>query len=79
MLEDFDIAKEAGGLQRAITKTFKANVSNNYIEIHLFWAGKGTCCVPVSGYYGPLISALSAKSGKTFYISRLRISESSSL
>jgi serine/threonine protein kinase len=34
-------------------------VSKNFIEIHLFWAGKGTCCVPTQGHYGPTISALS--------------------
>ncbi|KAJ4848732.1 hypothetical protein Tsubulata_043978 [Turnera subulata] len=58
-LKDFDISEEAGGVRRAITKTFNATVSENYIEIHLFWAGKGTCCTPVQGYYGPIISAVS--------------------
>ncbi|XP_050288033.1 probable LRR receptor-like serine/threonine-protein kinase At1g56140 isoform X2 [Quercus robur] len=57
-LKDFDISKEAGGVERALPKIFKANVSENYLEIHLFWAGKGTCCVPIQGYYGPLISAI---------------------
>ncbi|RVW66373.1 putative LRR receptor-like serine/threonine-protein kinase [Vitis vinifera] len=45
---------------RAVKKEFKAQVSKNYIEIHLFWAGKGTCCVPAQGTYGPSISAISA-------------------
>lgn len=62
-LKDFDIAKEAGGVQRAIERKFNANVYENYIEIHLFWAGKGTCCIPYDGYYGPSISALSVVSG----------------
>ncbi|KAK7831721.1 putative lrr receptor-like serine/threonine-protein kinase [Quercus suber] len=57
-LKDFDITKEAGEVEKAIPKIFKANVSENYLEIHLFWAGKGTCCIPVQGYYGPLISAI---------------------
>uniref|UniRef100_A0A2N9GHU4 non-specific serine/threonine protein kinase n=1 Tax=Fagus sylvatica TaxID=28930 RepID=A0A2N9GHU4_FAGSY len=57
-LKDFDISKEAGGVRKAIRKNFVANVSENYLEIHLFWAGKGTCCIPVQGYYGPLISAI---------------------
>ncbi|XP_050288026.1 probable LRR receptor-like serine/threonine-protein kinase At1g56130 isoform X2 [Quercus robur] len=57
-LKDFDISKEAGEVEKAIRKIFKANVSENYLEIHLFWAGKGTCCIPVQGYYGPLISAI---------------------
>ncbi|XP_057971125.1 probable LRR receptor-like serine/threonine-protein kinase At1g56140 isoform X1 [Malania oleifera] len=60
--KDFDISKEAGGVERAIQKNFKFNVSENYLEIHLFWAGKGTCCIPVQGYYGPSISALSVVS-----------------
>ncbi|XP_073061584.1 probable LRR receptor-like serine/threonine-protein kinase At1g56140 [Primulina eburnea] len=58
-LKDFDIQKEVGSL-RAVAKEFKAIVSENYIEIHLFWAGKGTCCVPSQGTYGPLIQAISA-------------------
>lgn len=56
--KDFDISKEAGGVQRAITRNFNATVTENHLEIHLFWAGKGTCCIPVQGYYGPSISAI---------------------
>ncbi|XP_017978326.1 PREDICTED: probable LRR receptor-like serine/threonine-protein kinase At1g56140 [Theobroma cacao] len=58
-VKDFDISKEAGGAERAITRNFTANVTENHLEIHLFWAGKGTCCVPEFGYYGPSISAIS--------------------
>ncbi|KAL4283976.1 hypothetical protein GQ457_16G009080 [Hibiscus cannabinus] len=54
-LRDFDISKEAGGVERAIIKNFTANVTANHLEIHLFWAGKGT---PDSNY-GPSISAIS--------------------
>ncbi|XP_022848313.1 probable LRR receptor-like serine/threonine-protein kinase At1g56140 isoform X1 [Olea europaea var. sylvestris] len=58
--KDFDIRKEAGGVSfRAVVKEFKAQVTENYLEIHLFWAGKGTCCVPAQGVYGPSISAIS--------------------
>ncbi|GMI93629.1 hypothetical protein like AT1G56130 [Hibiscus trionum] len=57
-LRDFDISKEAGGAERAIIKNFTAIVTANYLEIHLFWAGKGTCCTPIEGYYGPSISAI---------------------
>ena len=46
-------------------KEYKANVSENYLEIHLFWAGKGSFTVPVLGTFGPLISAVSAKPGIT--------------
>ncbi|KAH7859789.1 hypothetical protein Vadar_005486 [Vaccinium darrowii] len=59
--KDFDIRKEAGGTSfQAVQKEFKAQVSENYLEIHLFWAGKGTCCVPSQGTYGPSISAIIA-------------------
>ncbi|KAL4282515.1 hypothetical protein GQ457_16G009060 [Hibiscus cannabinus] len=54
-LRDFDISKEAGGVQRAIIRNFTANVMANHLEIHLFWAGKGT----PDRNYGPSISAIS--------------------
>ncbi|KAG9146798.1 hypothetical protein Leryth_005121 [Lithospermum erythrorhizon] len=61
VLRDFDIRKEAGGASlRAVQRTFQVQVSENFMEIHLFWAGKGTCCVPSQGTYGPSISAISA-------------------
>ncbi|GLT51820.1 hypothetical protein SLA2020_252020 [Shorea laevis] len=61
VLKDFNILKEAGGSSRqAVKKDITAQVSENYLEIHLFWAGKGTCCIPYQGAYGPLISAISA-------------------
>lgn len=62
-LKDFDISKEAGGPRIVLQKNFNANVVENYLEIHLFWGGKGTCCIPEEGYYGPSISALSVVSG----------------
>ncbi|KAL4179672.1 hypothetical protein AMTRI_Chr13g121250 [Amborella trichopoda] len=58
VLKDFDIKAEAKGAYRAIVKTFDANVTNNVLEIHFFWAGKGTCCIPFQGTYGPLVSAM---------------------
>ena len=60
VLQDFDIQKEAGGPYIGIERDFPAQVSENYLEIHFFWAGKGTCCVPALGTYGPSISAISA-------------------
>ncbi|KAF7139979.1 hypothetical protein RHSIM_Rhsim06G0241100 [Rhododendron simsii] len=61
VFEDFDIKKDAGGVSyQAVEKKFTAQVSENYLEIHLFWAGKGTCCIPDQGTYGPSISAISA-------------------
>ncbi|XP_031260474.1 probable LRR receptor-like serine/threonine-protein kinase At1g56140 [Pistacia vera] len=58
--KDFDITRVAGGvLGRAVQREYLAQVSENYMEIHLFWAGKGTCCIPDTGTYGPSISAIS--------------------
>jgi hypothetical protein len=48
---------------RRILKVFQVQVSENYLEVHLFWAGKGTCCIPTQGTYGPSISAISATPG----------------
>jgi hypothetical protein len=40
-------------------------VSKNFLEIHLFWAGKGTVDIPTKdNYYGPMISALSVTPSK---------------
>uniref|UniRef100_A0A0D9X5C2 non-specific serine/threonine protein kinase n=1 Tax=Leersia perrieri TaxID=77586 RepID=A0A0D9X5C2_9ORYZ len=58
--KDFNIRKTAGGKSfTAVYKSYTTMVSKNFLEIHLFWAGKGTCCIPIQGYYGPLISAIS--------------------
>ncbi|XP_013615971.1 PREDICTED: probable LRR receptor-like serine/threonine-protein kinase At1g56140 isoform X1 [Brassica oleracea var. oleracea] len=62
VVRDFDICKTSGDTTvQAVMKEYKANVSENYLEIHLFWAGKGSFTVPVLGTFGPLISAVSAK------------------
>ncbi|KAL0696387.1 hypothetical protein Bca4012_063567 [Brassica carinata] len=59
--KDFDMHRTANGsTSPANQRVYKANVSENYVEIHLFWAGKGTCCIPAQGTYGPLVSAISA-------------------
>ncbi|XP_062118262.1 probable LRR receptor-like serine/threonine-protein kinase At1g56140 [Humulus lupulus] len=61
VLKNFDIRKEAGHVSfGAVEKVFTTQVSENYLEVHLFWAGKGTCCIPKQGTYGPSISAISA-------------------
>ncbi|PAN10187.1 hypothetical protein PAHAL_2G077300 [Panicum hallii] len=58
--KNFNIRKIAGGKSfTAVSKSYTATVSKNFLEIHLFWAGKGTCCIPKQGFYGPMISALS--------------------
>ncbi|KAJ4726502.1 putative Kinase [Melia azedarach] len=58
VLKDFNIEDEAGGVGKAIVKSYPIVVSNSTVEIRLYWAGKGTTGVPVRGVYGPLISAI---------------------
>ncbi|RCV35407.1 hypothetical protein SETIT_7G237500v2 [Setaria italica] len=59
--QNFDIRKAAAGKSyTAVTRKYTVPVTRNFLEIHLFWAGKGTCCIPSQGYYGPSLSALSA-------------------
>lgn len=67
-MKDFDIAKEAGGAGRPITKKFTVNVTSNTVKIQLYWAGRGTTGIPVRGIYGPLISAISLDPSKSFFI-----------
>ncbi|WOH05871.1 hypothetical protein DCAR_0625294 [Daucus carota subsp. sativus] len=59
MLKDFNIAAEAGGVQKEVVKRFTVVVNSSTLEIRLYWAGKGTTGIPVRGVYGPLISAIS--------------------
>lgn len=59
--KDFDIKNETNGKSDIVLqKQYMAKVTRNFMEIHLFWAGKGTCCIPAAGFHGPSISALSA-------------------
>lgn len=61
VLKDFDIQKAAGGIMnQAVQREFKVQVTENYLDIHFFWAGKGTCCIPAQGTYGPSVSAINA-------------------
>ena len=64
-MKDFDIRKDAGGLSLVVVQKELKNVqvSQNYLEIHLFWARKGTCCVTAQNTYGPSISAISVTPG----------------
>lgn len=64
VLKDFNIEKEAQGVDKEVTKVFKANVNVSTLEIRFYWAGKGTTNVPKRGIYGSLISAISVESGK---------------
>nr|GMD05321.1 probable LRR receptor-like serine/threonine-protein kinase At1g07650 isoform X2 [Ipomoea batatas] len=40
---------------------FNASVTDNTLEIRVYWAGKGTTRIPLSGHYGPLVSAISVQ------------------
>ncbi|KAI9083596.1 hypothetical protein K1719_034538 [Acacia pycnantha] len=57
-LKDFNIAEKAGGVGKGITKVYDVDVNDSTLEIHLYWAGKGTTAIPKRGVYGPLISAI---------------------
>ncbi|KAK4285852.1 hypothetical protein QN277_002489 [Acacia crassicarpa] len=57
-LEDFNIAEKAGGVGKGITMEYDVDVNDGTLEIHLYWAGKGTNAIPTRGVYGPLISAI---------------------
>ncbi|PNT64422.1 hypothetical protein BRADI_4g28367v3 [Brachypodium distachyon] len=59
VLEDFDIEQSAAGSGKPIMKTFTTYVTNHTLEIHFYWAGRGTTGIPYRGFYGPLISAIS--------------------
>ncbi|XP_078172132.1 leucine-rich repeat transmembrane protein kinase isoform X2 [Carex rostrata] len=59
VLEEFNIAKSAGGPGKAVIKNFTTTVTNYTLEIRLYWAGRGTTAIPDRGVYGPLISAIS--------------------
>lgn len=58
VLQDFNIMNEARGSKRALVRSFEANVTNTIIDVHLAWAGKGTCCIPFQSTFGPLISGI---------------------
>uniref|UniRef100_A0A6N2LI16 non-specific serine/threonine protein kinase n=1 Tax=Salix viminalis TaxID=40686 RepID=A0A6N2LI16_SALVM len=57
--KNFNIAERAGGVGIGITEVFDNIIVNgSTLEIHLYWAGKGTTFVPDRGVHGPLISAI---------------------
>ena len=64
-MKDFDIEKTAQGVDIEVVKIFKAVVTNKVLMIRFYWAGKGTTAAPTRGTYGPLISAISVKSGNS--------------
>jgi hypothetical protein len=64
VLKDFDIEKEAHGVDKAVIRNFTAIVQNKTLEVRFYWASKGTQDIPKRGTYGPLISAITIKSGE---------------
>ncbi|GMN36900.1 hypothetical protein TIFTF001_042531 [Ficus carica] len=67
LLKDFNIAERAGGVNKGYNHTFDdIIVDGSTLEIHLYWAGKGTTAIPNKGVYGPLISAISVTSNEDF-------------
>uniref|UniRef100_A0A6N2LG11 non-specific serine/threonine protein kinase n=2 Tax=Salix viminalis TaxID=40686 RepID=A0A6N2LG11_SALVM len=57
--KNFNIAEKAGGVGIGIIEVFDNIIVNgSTLEIHLYWAGKGTTSVPDRGVHGPLISAI---------------------
>ncbi|XP_037496735.1 probable leucine-rich repeat receptor-like serine/threonine-protein kinase At3g14840 [Jatropha curcas] len=59
MQKDFNIEDEASGAGKATIKNYTTIVTNQTLEIRLYWNGKGTTSIPTGGVYGPLISAIS--------------------
>ncbi|CAF2159735.1 unnamed protein product [Brassica napus] len=57
--EDFNIREEANGTHKEVIKEVNTTVTDNTLEIRLYWAGKGTTIIPKRGHYGSLISAIS--------------------
>ncbi|RWR89182.1 kinase-like domain-containing protein [Cinnamomum micranthum f. kanehirae] len=66
-LKDFNIKDAAEGSGKEIVKEFSTNVTNNILEIHFYWGGKGTTNIPVKGTYGPLISAITVESSNASF------------
>ncbi|XP_062094642.1 probable LRR receptor-like serine/threonine-protein kinase At1g07650 isoform X2 [Humulus lupulus] len=61
VVEDFNIEKEANGIDKEFVKVVKTIVSHKTLEIRVQWAGKGTRNVPKRGMYGSLISAIAVE------------------
>ena len=74
VLKDFNVEKEAGGVDVPVIRKFnQTQVKNSILEIRFHWAGKGTTIIPEKGSYGSLISAISVDPGKctkfSFFVS----------
>lgn len=63
-LKDFNIEEEAKGVGKSIIKEYDVDVTSSTLEIHLYWAGKGTNFIPSDFVYGPQISAIAVTSSE---------------
>ncbi|KAE8715028.1 putative LRR receptor-like serine/threonine-protein kinase [Hibiscus syriacus] len=64
MLKDLNIESTIKGIDKAYIHEFKsAIVRDKTLEIRFYCVGKGTAAASKRGTYGPLISAISVKSG----------------
>ncbi|CAI9773251.1 unnamed protein product [Fraxinus pennsylvanica] len=61
-LKDFDIEKEAKGVDKVVKKLFNVMVKNKTLDIRFRFSGKGSTAIPSRCHYGPLISAISVES-----------------
>ncbi|KAG7957013.1 hypothetical protein I3843_11G153700 [Carya illinoinensis] len=68
VLKDFNIMDDAKVAGNGTFKEFDVSVEGSTLEIHLYWAGKGTTAIPERPIYGPLISAISVEAN--FDVSR---------
>ncbi|XP_059067081.1 probable LRR receptor-like serine/threonine-protein kinase At1g56130 [Cryptomeria japonica] len=57
-LRDFNIKETAGDSNVAIKETYNVSETENVLDVHLFWAGKGTFGIPSDWTRGPLVSAI---------------------
>ncbi|KAH6796315.1 hypothetical protein C2S51_037301 [Perilla frutescens var. frutescens] len=82
-LKDFDIEREAKGVDKVVIRNFTAMVTNTTLEIRFQYTGKGTTAIPTRGTYGPMVSAISVESNfkppsrgkkKTFMITGAAVS-----
>jgi hypothetical protein len=58
VLKDFNIKEVAGSSNGPVVQNYMVTVTENFLEVHFFWTGKGTCCTPSDQTHGPLISAI---------------------
>ena len=63
-MKDFNIKEAVGELTVPVVKRYTVNVIENFLEVHFFWAGKGTCCVPSPETHGSLVSVIRVTPGR---------------